>query len=50
MEAIGSGVWNLVSMALDIEQSHGLGFAGLYGESVSTGYAITFDDMELSER
>lgn len=45
-----SGVWNLMTSIIDTEQSIALGYAGFYGESVSTGYALQFDNIAISER
>jgi hypothetical protein len=50
VEEFVGGVWNLVSVVQDSEQSVAAGYAGLYGESVSTGYYVTFDDVEIAER
>ena len=44
------GVWVQVAVIVDTEMSVALGYAGLNGESVSTGYYITFDDVAVSER
>jgi len=44
-----SGVWTLVTVIVDTEQSILLGYAGLYGESVNTGYFLFFDDVQISE-
>lgn len=44
-----AGVWTLVSVIVDTEQSIALGYAGFYGESVNTGYSLLFDDVQISE-
>jgi len=44
------GVWVLVTAIEDTEQSLSQGRAGIYGESASTSYAVTFDEVAISER
>lgn len=44
------GMWVQVAVIIDNEQSVATGYAGLYGESISTGYYVTFDDLAISER
>lgn len=44
------GAWVLVTSIEDTEQSLVQGRAGVYGESASSGYAITFDEVAISER
>jgi hypothetical protein len=50
IEEFISGVWTLVSVIVDNEQSIISGYAGLYGENANTSYFITFDNIEISER
>jgi len=45
-----SGVWTLIAVIADNEQSIASGYSGLYGESINTNYFITFDNIEISER
>jgi hypothetical protein len=44
------GQWSLISVIADTEQSLVQGYAGLYGESASTNYFVTFDDITISDR
>lgn len=44
------GVWTLVSVIVDNEQSIISGYSGLYGENANTSYFVTFDNIEISER
>jgi hypothetical protein len=50
VEEFISGVWTLVSVIVDNEQSVISGYAGLYGESVNTSYFLTYDNIEILER
>jgi len=50
IEEYTGGAWVQVAVIIDTEQSLASGYAGLYGESVNTGYFVTFDNIEISER
>ena len=44
------GAWQLVLVVEDTGQSLATGYAGVYGESATTGYYLIFDDVEIAER
>jgi hypothetical protein len=44
------GDWELLSVVEDTSQAIDQGYAGLFGSSVNTGYFITFDNVEISEK
>ena len=48
VEEYVNGAWSLVSMVQDSSQAIISGSVGLFGESVNSGYYITFDNFECN--
>ncbi len=45
-----SGEWNLIAVVEDTAQAFASGYAGLFGQSITTGYYSLFDNVDIRQK